>query len=72
MPERRKLRRWAHQFGYGGHTLTKSRNYSVTFAALRSARTNWYRPNEGAGSVIIRSQLRYAGRGRQPTDRPDT
>jgi hypothetical protein len=27
-----RLRQWAHMLGYGGHFLTKSRRYSVTFA----------------------------------------
>jgi hypothetical protein len=36
--EWRRLRRWAHMLGYGGHFLTKSRRYSVTFAWLRSQR----------------------------------
>ena len=36
-----RARRWAHQFGYGGHTLTKSREYSVTLTALRTARAAW-------------------------------
>ena len=34
------LRRWAHQFGYGGHCFTKSRRYSTTFKALREARAD--------------------------------
>jgi len=34
-----RLRRWAHMLGYGGHYLTKSRRYSVTFGQLRAART---------------------------------
>jgi hypothetical protein len=25
----RRLRRWVHQLGYGGHFLTKSRRYST-------------------------------------------
>jgi hypothetical protein len=29
---------WAHMLGYGGHFLTKSRRYSVTFGQLRAAR----------------------------------
>lgn len=33
------LRRWAHMLGFRGHFLTKSRRYSTTFGALRSART---------------------------------
>jgi hypothetical protein len=35
-----RLRLWAHMLGYGGHFLTKSRRYSVTFGQLRKARTD--------------------------------
>jgi hypothetical protein len=35
---RLRLRRWAHQLGFGGHWSTKSRRYSTTFTALRRAR----------------------------------
>ena len=35
---RSRLCRWAHMLGYGGHFLTKSRRYSVTFGQLRRAR----------------------------------
>jgi hypothetical protein len=41
----RRLRHWAHTLGYGGHPLTKSRRYSVTFGALRAARTTHRRPS---------------------------
>jgi hypothetical protein len=34
----RALRRWAHMLGFGGHFLTKSRTYSVTFTVLRQRR----------------------------------
>ncbi len=57
------FRRWAHQFGYGGHTLTKSRRYSVTFAALRSARAEWRRTKRAAtakSSSAPRSSTRAA------------
>jgi len=37
-PARTRLCRWAHMLGYGGHFLTKSRRYSVTFGQLRRAR----------------------------------
>jgi hypothetical protein len=37
------LRRWAHMLGFGGHFLTKSRHYSVTFRLLRAARQVWQR-----------------------------
>ena len=33
-----RLRRWAHMLGYGGHFLTKSRRYSITFTMLRDNR----------------------------------
>ncbi|MGH3928027.1 MAG: replication initiator, partial [Pseudonocardiaceae bacterium] len=33
--------RWAHQLGFGGHFLTKSRHYSTTFTKLRTARARW-------------------------------
>jgi hypothetical protein len=38
-----RLRRWAHQFGYGGHISTKSRGFSVTYAFKRMERTIWRR-----------------------------
>src|ERR1019366_6123870 len=34
-----RLCKWAHMLGHGGHFLTKSRRYSVTFGQLRAART---------------------------------
>lgn len=33
-----KLRNWAHNFGYRGHFLTKTRKYSTTFGELRHLR----------------------------------
>jgi hypothetical protein len=39
-PARSRLCRWAHALGHGGHFLTKSRRYSVTFGQLRRARTH--------------------------------
>ena len=39
----RGFRQWAHMLGYGGHFLTKSRRYSVTFGQLRAARTDYRR-----------------------------
>ncbi|ABD13619.1 hypothetical protein ThrDRAFT_01541 [Frankia casuarinae] len=38
-----RLRQWAHQLGFNGHWLTKSRGYSTTFAARRTARRTWRR-----------------------------
>ena len=39
-PQASRLCKWAHMLGYGGHFLTKSRRYSVTFGQLRQARTD--------------------------------
>jgi hypothetical protein len=64
-----RFKRWAHQFGYGGHTLTKSRQYSVTFTALRAARSAWHL-NSADGDVIVRAHLTYAGRGRPDPTAP--
>ena len=36
-----RLRAWAHSLGFGGHWLTKSRRYSVTFKSLRTERQAW-------------------------------
>jgi hypothetical protein len=35
------LRRHAHGLGYGGQFLSKSRCYSTTFGALKTARVEW-------------------------------
>jgi hypothetical protein len=35
--------KWAHMLGNGGHFLSKSRRYSVTFGQLRTARVNYRR-----------------------------
>ena len=76
-----RLRRWAHQLGFGGHFLTKSRRYASTFTALRRARaehairalpwraTRRLGPPASAGAVMILTQWRFAGRGyTTPTD----
>jgi hypothetical protein len=77
-----RLRQWAHMLGYGGHFLTKSRRYSVTFGQLRRARTQhrrrqhhpdgehdpWGRPLDDTIVVIIRT-WEFAGTGHQtPAD----
>ena len=45
-----RCRAWAHMLGYGGHFLTKSRRYSVTFGQLRKARTDHRRAARPLGS----------------------
>ena len=51
-------RQWAHMLGYGGHFLTKSRAYSVTFGRLRADR------------VAYRRAQRYAAGQLDPRGRP--
>ncbi|WP_328466728.1 plasmid replication initiator protein RepSA [Actinoplanes sp. NBC_00393] len=38
-----RLRRYAHQYGHGGHITTKSRGFSVTYAFKRLERVIWRR-----------------------------
>ena len=74
-----RFRQWAHMLGYGGHFLTKSRRYSVTFGQLRQARTDhrrqqrhpdgerdpWGRPLDDAVVLVLKT-WRYAGTGYTP------
>ena len=69
-----RLRRAAHQLGWGGHFLTKSRRYSVTFGQLRRARLEhrkrqahphgerdpWGRPLDDT-VVLVLATWSYAG-----------
>jgi hypothetical protein len=71
-----RLRKWAHMLGYGGHFLTKSRRYSVTFGQLRRARVEhrraqrhpngerdpWGRPLDET-VVLVLSDWSYDGTG---------
>nr|WP_232303739.1 replication initiator [Pseudofrankia sp. DC12] len=45
-----RLRANAHQYGYRGHWLTKSRRYSTTFGACRQERRDWIRTHDSAGN----------------------
>ena len=71
-----RFRQWAHMLGYGGHFLTKSRRYSVTFGTLRAARTQHRRAQRHPGGerdpwgrpldesvVLVLSTWTYAGTG---------
>jgi hypothetical protein len=65
--------------GYGGHFLTKSRRYSVTFGQLRAARTEhrrqqnhpdgerdpWGRPLDDTVVLVLKTWT-YAGTGYSP------
>jgi len=78
------LTRWAHQLGHGGHFLTKSCRYSVTFGQLRHARADhrratrypqgqpdpWGRPLDDR-IVLIIGTWTYAGTGRDRTPDAD-
>jgi hypothetical protein len=58
-------RYWCHEFGYSGHVTTKSRRYSTTFTALRTARAERHpppEPNYGHG-VTAETTWQYVGRG---------
>ena len=65
--EHLRLRPWAHTLGFRGHWLTKSRAYSTTFTALRSARHDWHRHQDGiyqtTDETVAIGTWRYAGRG---------
>jgi hypothetical protein len=67
-----RIRRWAHQFGFGGHCFTKSRRFSTTFKALREARATHaascaVAPGESAAksdhNFVHIGVWRYAGHG---------
>ncbi|WP_426505386.1 replication initiator [Dactylosporangium sp. McL0621] len=67
-----RLRRWAHMLGFGGHFLTKSRRYSVTFSMLRQQRVVFRRtetsgpPAEGPDetpTVLVVNFLAFVGAG---------
>ncbi|MEV0480669.1 replication initiator [Streptomyces sp. NPDC050508] len=70
LPEYRRLnlRRWAHQFGFGGHFTTKSRSYSTTMSALRKARADFRaektRTSLGVtGELIVESEMSFSHTG---------
>jgi hypothetical protein len=70
-----RFRAWAHMLGYGGHFLTKSRRYSVTFGQLRTARADhrratrpadpgrdaWGRPLDETVVLVLGTTWSYAG-----------
>jgi hypothetical protein len=72
------LRRWAHTFGYRGHWLTKSRQWSTTFTALRQARHHWRLERDDKatssgqpdGDVVRIGEWTYAGSGYQTKATP--
>jgi hypothetical protein len=77
--EWRGLRRWAHMLGFGGHFLTKSRRYSITFALLRNQRIVYRRTqtsgpdrdatDTGEPTTLVVNFLQFVGAGwKTPAD----
>ncbi|MER7928471.1 replication initiator [Streptomyces sp. NPDC096057] len=65
------LRSWAHTLGYRGHVLTKSRQYSTTYGALRTVRADYQNGGTLALEVQDRateSAWRYVGSGHTPAE----
>ncbi|TDW70603.1 replication initiator [Kribbella pratensis] len=70
----RRLRKWAHMLGFGGHFSTKSRQYSTTLKALREARAHWRRDHhrtqdhtDDTETTLIVGNFTYAGTGWKTT-----
>lgn len=53
------LRHWAHQLGYRGHCIAKSRRYSTTLTALRKARAE-YQAGRGRNGQLAESVIKVA------------
>jgi hypothetical protein len=47
-----RLHRWAHMLGFGGHFTTRSRRYSPTRKALKSARRHWRRARQTEQATV--------------------
>ncbi|MFG2459423.1 replication initiator [Streptomyces sp. NPDC048523] len=65
-----RLRAWAHMLGFRGHFSTKSRRYSTTLGALRTARADWRRAQVAAvvetgptETTLVLSHWVFAGAG---------
>jgi hypothetical protein len=66
-----RLRQWAHQLGFRGNVVTKSRLYSTTYGALRDARAGHTRETAGlpaldAAETVTESVWRFVGAGHSP------
>ncbi|WP_255953334.1 replication initiator [Streptomyces odontomachi] len=66
-----RLRAWAHMLGFRGHFSTKSRRYSTTLGALRTARADWRRAQtappvavpQDTETTLVLSHWVFAGTG---------
>jgi hypothetical protein len=73
-----RLAEWAHMLGFRGHFSTKSRRYSTTLGALRTARAAYNQreheittgrlPFEDEDQVLVVAHWRYLGQGMTPGD----
>ncbi|MCX4433942.1 MULTISPECIES: replication initiator [Streptomyces] len=69
-----RLRAWAHMLGFRGHFSTKSRRYSTTLGALRTARAEWRRAQAVATSeaepdtTLVLAHWAFAGTGLSSTE----
>ncbi|WP_221348280.1 replication initiator [Streptomyces beigongshangae] len=54
--EELRLHAWAHMLGFRGHFSTKSRRYSTTLGALRTARAEWRRAQAMAATADAESE----------------
>ena len=70
-----RLPSWAHMLGFRGHFSTKSRRYSTTLGALRTARADHQRqhaidagliPALADGTTLVLAHWTFAGRGHPP------
>ncbi|SEE87950.1 hypothetical protein SAMN05428954_4303 [Streptomyces sp. 2112.3] len=72
-----RLRAWAHMLGFRGHFSTKTRHYSTTLGALRTARAEWRRlqaqpntlepaPADPDETTLVLSHWSFAGTGLTP------
>ena len=64
----KRLQRWAHMLGFGGHFMTKARSWSTTFKALRATRAEWIHRQDTIDSnnndtTLLVNYLRYDGTG---------
>ncbi|MFI8854076.1 replication initiator [Streptomyces sp. NPDC053499] len=78
--EHLRLRAWAHMLGFRGHFSTKTRRYSTTLGALRTARAEWRRlqaaiargddphPVDSEQTTLVLAHWAYAGTGLTPTE----
>ncbi|MER6946529.1 replication initiator [Nonomuraea sp. NPDC000554] len=67
-----RLMEWAHMLGFRGHFSTRSRRYSTTLGALRTARERFVRDEEvthgrlplfDEDTILVISEWEYAGKG---------